>query len=420
MGSVTRPAHDSIDLASRTIWELSAAERDAVFAKLRSTRPVSWQAPADTLLTPPWPDDEGWWAVTGHAEVVSVSRRPQLFCSSRGFMFENYPPEAYQAGSSILLEDPPRHTLMRMLVSSAFTPRRIKQIDGQIARQAATIVDDLLSGGSGEGDFVRDVSQRLPMWTISEMVGIPPERRDEVAAAANMVNAPESDGERDVYEVYAASTAYLNLVALELAEERRRHPEDDVMTALVQARVDDVGLTDEEIGAFFLLLTVAGTDTTRNTTSITVKALSDHADQRQLLASDIGRYMSTAVEEFLRWATPVMTFRRTATSDVELAGQHIREGDRVVMFYASANFDEKVFDDPHRFDVTRHPNPHVAFGGGGPHFCLGAQLARAQLRTLFTELLTRVPDLEIGEPRFEANDFIREVKGLPYRYKVRA
>jgi cytochrome P450 len=414
-----RPKHDVVDLASRKLWELSAVDRDAVFAELRSSRPVSWQAPADTLLTPPWVDDVGWWAVTGHAEVVSVSRRPELFCSSQGFMFENYPPEAYRSGSSILLEDPPRHTRMRLLVSSAFTPRRVKQIEEQIARQARSIVDDLLTAGDGQGDFVRDVSQRLPMWTISEMVGIPPARRDEVAAAANMVNAPESDGERDVYQVYADATATLNRVALELAEERRRHPQDDVMTALVQARVDDVGLTDEEIGAFFLLLTVAGTDTTRNTTSITMKALTDHPEQRALLTGDLERYMPSAVEEFLRWATPVMTFRRTATSDVELAGQHIREGDRVVMFYASANFDEKVFADPTRFDVTRHPNPHVAFGGGGPHFCLGAQLARAQLRTLFTELLTRVPDLEVDEPTYETNDFIREVKGMPYRYAVR-
>jgi cytochrome P450 len=211
----------------------------------------------------------------------------------------------------------------------------------------------------------------------------------------------------------AGAIMTLTAIAMELAELRRREPADDLMTALVQAEVEGDRLRPEEIGAFFVLLSVAGNDTTRHTTSHTLRALTEFPDERRYLLDDLPARMPVAVEEFIRWATAVMTFRRTATHDTELGGQAIVEGDKVVMFYSSANRDEEAFDDPGRFDVRRDPNHHLGFGGGGPHYCLGASLARTQLRSIFAELLTRLPDIEAGEPELLAGSFINGIKRMP-------
>jgi cytochrome P450 len=208
----------------------------------------------------------------------------------------------------------------------------------------------------------------------------------------------------------------LTAAALDLAEKRRSAPGEDLMTALVQAEVDGERLTEEEISAFFVLLAVAGNDTTRHTTSHGMRALCEFPTQRQLLTEDLPGRIETAVEEFVRWATPVMTFRRNATRDAELGGQAIGAGEKVVMFYVSANRDEQAFEHPDRFDVLRSPNRHVGFGGGGPHYCLGASLARTQLRAIFTELLTRLPDIEVGEPEPLVGNFINGIKRMPCRF----
>jgi cytochrome P450 len=208
----------------------------------------------------------------------------------------------------------------------------------------------------------------------------------------------------------------LTAAALDLAEERRSAPGEDLMTALVEAEVDGERLTEEEIGAFFVLLAVAGNDTTRHTTSHAMRALCEFPAQRQLLTDDLEGRLETAVEEFVRWATPVMTFRRNATHDTEMRGQPIAGGDKVVMFYVSANRDEEAFEQPERFDVLRSPNRHVGFGGGGPHYCLGASLARTQLRAIFTELLTRLPDIDVGKPEPLVGNFINGIKRMPCRF----
>jgi cytochrome P450 len=369
----------------------------------------------------PNPDDRGFWAITRHADIRTVSRTAEVFASGQefgGVMLEDVPPDVLEAAHSILAMDHPRHAKQRALISSVFTPRRVARIEEQIRDQARRIVDSVAP--LGEIDFVERVAARLPMWTISEMIGIAPEHREEIAeAAGSMVgwNDPEfivAAGEP--IQVLFNALTFLHGHARELAAKRRAEPADDVMTALVRAELEGERLTDEEIAAFFVLLCVAGNDTTRQTASHAIKALCEHPDQRAYLTEDYEERSKAAVEEFVRWASPVLNFRRTARTDTELGGQKIGKGEKVVMFYRSGNQDEDAFDRPLRFDLSRKPNDHVGFGGGGPHFCMGSHLARTQLKALFRELLFRLPDLEVGEPEYLTGNFINGIKRLPVRF----
>ena len=411
-----RPPYDEVSLSPLSFWRKSPEEREQDFAVLRRERPVSWHPPAEGSMMPPQ-DGSGFWAVTRHADIVAVSRDPETFCSGQGIQMEDVPLDILEAASSFLATDAPRHTKLRKLVSAAFTPKRVKTIEAQIRDQARRLVDDLVA--AGDGDFVEQVSRRLPQWTIFEMVGLEDqEARDRATRAADgMVSWADEDvrAGREPAELLTDSLMTLINVALDLAEERRARPADDLMSNLVAAEVDGDRLTDEEIAAFFVLLSVAGNDTTRNTISSTARQLALHPDQRRLLQEDFEGRIGTAVDEFVRYATPVMTFRRTATRDAELHGASIRAGDWVVLFYGSGNRDERVFDDPMRFDITRSPNPHIAFGGGGPHYCMGTMLARTQLRAVFSELVTRVPDLEVGAPVYLAGNFMQAITSMPYR-----
>jgi cytochrome P450 len=393
-------------------WELTAEEREKSFKILRDERPVSWHPPIEGALMAA--EIDGVWAVTRLEDIAYVSKNPELFCSGRGVMIEAVPDDILDAAQSFLAMDGARHSTLRRLISSVFTPRQVAKIQDQIKRQATRIVDDLLA--TKEGDFVERVSKRLPMWTIYEMLGLPAELRDEaVHNADGMVSWADADvaAGREPGQVLNDSLVGLLTTGLELAEQRRAHPESDLMTLLVQAEIEGRTLTDDELGAFFVLLSVAGNDTTRNTISHTAMAFTEFPGERARLLADFPGRIGTAVEEFIRWATPVMTFRRTAARDIELHGQDIREGDWVVMFYSSGNRDESVFSDPDRFDVLRTPNNHVGFGGGGPHFCLGNMLARTQLRAVWDELLHRVPNLEVGEPTYLVGNFMSAVKKLP-------
>jgi cytochrome P450 len=409
--------HDEVDISSTAFWSLTPEVRDRSFELLRRERPISWHAPAEGGLVPQDSVDPGFWAVVLHEDVVAVSKDPQTFCSGRGVMFEDIPEEIAEAASSFLIMDAPRHVKLRRLVASAFTVRRVARIEEQIRVHARNVVSELAP--LGECDLVAQVAERLPVLTLSDMMGVSAADRELVAAAANEMvgwNDPELVGEREPIELTYHALLNLTGVALRMAEERRSHPADDLMTALVQAEVDGDRLTDEEIGAFFVLLNVAGNDTTRHTISHGVRALTLFPDQRRLLMEDFGNRIDGAIDEMLRWSTPVMTFRRTATRDLELRGQAISEGEKVVLFYFSANRDERVFEDPERFDILRHPNPHVGFGGGGPHFCLGFSLARAELRAIFDEMLHRVPDIVAGEPQYLGGNFMNGIKRLPVRF----
>lgn len=411
---MTVRGYDPIDLSSRAFWSTTAAERERSFAVLRAERPVSWHPPVeDAMLNDP--DDPGFWAITRHADIVTVSRTNEVFLSGKGVMFENYPEELLESTQSFLAMDPPRHTMLRKLATAAFTPRQVRRIEDSIKANAKTIVEELRAAGSG-ADFVEHCAKELPLRTLSDMVGIPDSERERVAHAADaLVSTTDPvflDG-RNPLEVMFENVMYLHQVAGALAAERRDHPGDDLFSSLVNAEVDGDRLTDADVSAYFVLLAVAGNDTTRQTTSHALKALTDFPDQRAWLLEDFGNRIGMAVEEFIRWASPVMNFRRTAATDYELGGQTIRAGEKVAMFYASGNWDDRLFDQPDRFDLSRDPNPHVGFGGGGQHYCLGTHVARAQLRAIFGELLRQVPDIEAGEPEYLAGSFIHGIRKMP-------
>lgn len=414
------PDPDPLDLSSLEFWGRPMVERDATFAELRRERPISWHHPPEGMLMPR-EDDPGFWAVVRHADIGYVSKNPKLFCSGQGVQFQDVPPELLEATQSFLAMDAPRHTQLRKIVSAAFTPKQVRRVEDRIAERAERIVDDLIDhlADHADGDFVALVAKRLPMGTIYDLMGAPESYQDSLAEAADLLvatNDPdvlENLGLEDPLQAAGQALHALLGPALELAEARRRDPRDDLMTNLVTAEVDGQRLTDPEIGAFFVLLSVAGNDTTRNTIAHSMRRLVENPDQRAWLAADLEGRIGGAVEEFVRHASPVLTFRRTATRDTELRGRHIAAGDKVVMFYESGNRDSDVFTDPLRFDLSRHPNPHVGFGGGGPHFCLGNMLARTQLRQIFSQLLTRVPDLTVGEPETLRSNFVHAVKTMP-------
>ncbi|MDT5226740.1 MAG: hypothetical protein QOH94_533 [Mycobacterium sp.] len=411
--AATPRPYDPIDLSSRAFWSTTAREREQVFAQLRADRPVSWHPPVEDALMSD-PDDPGYWAVTRRDDIVAMSRDNETFLSGKGVIFENVPEELLEASQSFLAMDPPRHTFLRKLVSSAFTPRQIRRIEESIRANARTIVEELKDAGSGT-DFVERCAKELPIRTLSDMVGIPEEERQKVAHAADAMVSwadPVYLNGRQPLEVLFEAQMYIHQVAFGLAAERRATPGDDLLSALVNAEVDGDRLSDADIAAFFVLLAVAGNDTTRQTTSHALKALTDYPDQRAWLLEDFDNRIGGAVEEFIRWATPVMTFRRTAAKDVDIAGQTVSAGEKVVMFYSSGNFDTAVFEHPERLDLSRSPNPHVGFGGGGVHFCLGANLARAQLRAIFGELLHQLPDIAAGDPAYLAGNFIHGIRSM--------
>lgn len=416
---MTRP-HDEIDLSAKAFWDLTADAREKSFAVLRAERPISWQRPVEDAWMPD-PDDVGYWAVVRHADIVEVSRRSDVFVSGQGVTFELLPPDVLRGSQSILAMDAPEHTQIRRLISAAFTPKQIKRIDEQVKANAKEIVDAIAA--KGEAELVSEVAAVMPMRTVLDMIGVDRDEQIKVARAAEIItgwNDPDVRGGRERGPALAEVGWYLTKLARKLAAQRREDPREDLISALAQAEVDGERLNDVQISAFFTLLVVAGTDTTRQTTSHAIKALTDFPEQREWLMADFDGRIGGAIEEFVRWASPVMTFKRTCVADTELAGQPIRAGEKVVMFYPSGNWDTEVFDHPERFDLSRSPNPHVGFGGGGVHYCLGNQLAKSKLRALFRELLTRLPDIRAGEPVLLAGNFIHGIKSMPVTFTPEA
>jgi cytochrome P450 len=410
----------SVDLGSLEFWGQTAEERDSSFAELRRDAPISQHEPLEDILGLPDQELHRYWAIVRHEDIRRISRDPQTFCSRDGVQFGDAPPEILEASQSFLAMDAPRHTKLRGLVSAAFTPRQVARIEDGIRLNAKRIVQE--AAPTGGGDFVELVAKRLPLVTISDMIGVPEPDRERVVSAADMlvsVADPEVFGDRQPLELLGEALWTLTQFATELAAHREQSPGDDLMTALVQAEVDGERLTHAEIAAFFVLLSVAGNDTTRHTTSHAMRALTVNPDQRAVLMDDLDARLPVAVEEFVRWASPVLTFRRTVTREVEIHGQELVPGERVVLFYHSGNRDELAFEDPWRFDVSRDPNRHLGFGGGGPHYCLGASLARTQLRSIFGELLHVVPDIEAEQPELLRSAFIHGVKRMQVSFTPR-
>ena len=383
-----------------------------LFARMRAETPVLW---VDE------PGGSGFWSLTRYADVVHVNRDNLTYSSYRGgALLPDHPLESLEQQRLMMLNmDPPMHTRYRLLVNKGFTPRRIAALEER-ARQMTNEIIDRVSE-KGECDFVEDIAAELPLQVIAELMGVPQEDRRLVFDWSNrMVGAADEEYQSSA-NPEAAFEASMELYAYanRLAAEKRANPHDDILSALINAEVDGEKLTELELDMFFLLLAVAGNETTRNLISHGMLALMEHPGERQKLLDDPSK-IPGAVEEMLRWGSPVMHFRRTATKDVEIGGQPIAEGEKVVIWYISANRDESVFDDPYTFDVERSPNEHVAFGGGGPHFCLGANLARMEIRVMFEEVLRRLPDMELAGPaqRLKSN-FINGIKHIPVSFTPR-
>lgn len=415
-GNESKPGYDEIDISTAEFWRQQLEEQDRSFRALRAHRPVSWQRPAEFAQLPD-PEDPGYWAVTGHAEICEVSRNSEVFVSGQGVMYDTFPPEILQMSLSFEAMDPPRHGQLRGLVTHAFTPHRVRRVQEDIGRAAHALVESVAD--RGRIDFVADLATPLPLINFCDTMGVPTDCREVVAAAVADLVAwadPEILAGRAPDEVQMQAVLTLHRIAGELSAERLRQPTDDLFTALVQAEVDGRRLDPTELGAFFVLLSVAATATTKHTASFAALGLTDHPDQRTWLLADFEGRIDRAVEEMLRYGTVVMNMRRTAAVETTLGGMRIAPGDKVVMFYSSANRDESRFNAPHTMDLSRHPNPHLAFGGGGAHHCFGAQLARTQLRALFGALLTQIPDFRAHSPRFLGTSFMRGITHLDFEF----
>ena len=358
------------------------------------------------------PDGPGFWVLTRFDDVMHASREWETYSSAHGTNIEDA-----QGGAELMMlnMDPPQHTRLRKLVSGGFTPRMIARTEPHIREIAAEIVDAVAK--RGECDFVTEVAAELPLQVIAEFIGVPLEDRHKIFTWSNtMIGMEDPEYGNSSIEKATEAAAEMFGYADSLATERRKTPRQDLVTKLIQAEVEGEQLTDMDFDAFFLLLAVAGNETTRNLISGGMRLLMENPDERQKLVDDPSR-LGPAIEEMLRMVTPVMHFRRTATKDVEIGGKKIKEGDKVVVWYISANRDESMFPDPHRFDGARSPNEHIAFGGGGPHFCLGANLARLEIRVMFEELLKRIPDMEpTAEPSRLRSNFINGLKHMPVKF----
>jgi len=410
------PVTGDLDLSQNEFWMLSLAERHRAFAKLRELDSPPYFADPENPFAAA--DATGYYALVKHADVVEASRHPEIFSSARGATsLIDLPPEFNEYFGSMINMDDPRHARLRRIVSRAFTPKMIKKFEEDVQLTAASIVEDLLAAGSC--DFVAQVSTRLPLKIICQMMGIGDDHYDMVLRNSNTILAggdPEflsADMDEAIGQILTAGADLAALVT-DLAAARQEDPADDLITALATANVDGEQLTPAELASFFVLLVVAGNETTRNAISHALMLLTEHREQRELLLADFDGRIGGAVEEIVRYVSPVMWMRRSLTQDAVVNGHQFREGDKVALMYCAANRDESVFADPERFDITRTPNPHVGFGGAGPHFCLGAHLARREITVMLRELLGRVPAIRAsGKPDRLLSSFINGIKHLP-------
>lgn len=376
------------------------------FRELRRHAPVAWH---------PYKDG-GFYALSGHAEISAVSRDSATWSSQATGVFFDVPTpeESYQLALMMLTIDPPRHTKLRSLVSKGFTPRQVARLNDHVADMAREIVDAVIERGAC--DFVNDIAGALPSFVIAELLGIPladGRRLYELTEIMNTGAVGHAEGQTGAVDAQMQMFQY----GTELAARKRAEPGDDIATSLLRAEVDGESLTDLEFNMFFLLLINAGGDTTRNLVAAGILALLDHPSERDRLVTEPS-LLPTAIEELLRYTSPVTVFVRTATTDTELRGIPIKAGERVAMFYPSANRDETRFADPDRLDIGRAPNPHLAFGGGGTHFCLGANLARVEASAIIPEVLSRMTDLELAGPvqRVRSN-LMNGIHSMPVRFK---
>lgn len=423
-------ATPTLSIGDPAFWRRPLQARMDDFAALRAEAPFT-RSEIPNLLTG---EMDEFFAVTRYAELVEISRRPQDFCSGQGSTnISDMPAEALEFFGSFIAMDDPRHARQRGIVARSFTPRQLQRVLDSVETICTEVIDGFCE--QGEVDLVEAFSQPFPLLVICDMMGIPRSEFDTVLRATNvilgggdpeMMGVPREAFAPDALDIPTLTNALfgagMELIGImsELAEFRRKHPTDDLTSALVNAEVGDDLLAPHEIGPFFILLAVAGNDTTRTATSIGMHLLSQHPEQRRIWQDDLPGTTATAVDEIVRMASPVTFMRRTCTRDLTLADHELSEGDKMILFYGAANRDPRAFDDPEAFDVRRTPNNHVGFGGPGPHFCLGAHLARRELSVAFDQLLTRLPDIDVaGEPEhLEALGvpLVGGIKRLPVRF----
>lgn len=412
---------DSPALADINLWDkdrfVEGVPHDW-FETLRREAPVFWHE-GDASFDGPQGSAGPFWCVTGYDDVVTVNRDNATFSSAARLVFMWDPDDENLEQQRLLMlnMDPPLHTRYRRLINKGFTPRMVSELETTMRKRTREIIDRVAE--KGECDFVTEVAAELPLQVIADLMGVPQDDRHKLFEWSNRMIGADDPEYGITEEIAQQASMELYAYAAQLAEEKRANPKDDLISVLTTAEVDGERLSGLEIDLFFLLLSVAGNETTRNLISHGMVDLLNNPDQLEKVRANRALLPGT-VEEMLRYASPVMHFRRTATTDVELSGQPIKAGDKVVIWYISANRDEKIFADPYTFDIERTPNEHVAFGGGGPHFCLGANLARLEITVMFDEVLDRLDDIELTAPvsRLRSN-FINGLKHIPLKFTVK-
>jgi cytochrome P450 len=408
-----------IDLGTIEFWEWDDDRRDGAFATLRRVSPITFFEVAEFAG---FPTGAGHWALTTFDDVRHASRHPEIFSSSpTSTSLNDVSPEVSEFFGSMITLDDPRHIRLRTIVNRAFTPKVVARIEDSVRDRARRLATDLVaSHPEGSADFVAEVAGPLPLQIICDMMGIPEEDEEKVFHWTTVImSTGDEEASGDFDEIVKVATE-LAEYGVGLAEERRARPGDDLTTNLVQAEVDGERLTSAEIASFFILLTAAGNETTRNAISHGMVALTRYPEQRQKWWGDFDGVAGTAVEEIVRWASPIIFMRRNLTQDIEMRGIKMKAGDKISMWYNSANRDEGKFGNPWLFDVTRDPNPQIGYGAGGAHFCLGANLARREIRVLFEELHTQVPDIvATEEPAILRSAFVHGIKRLPVAWTPR-
>ena len=409
-------AVDSINISDPEFWKGSRQHRESVFATLRREAPVKF-FPEIPLAN--FPVGPGYWALTKHDDIWHVSRNPELFCSGKGSNIADLTVELNEFFGSMISMDDPKHVRLRTIVSKGFTPKEITRIEEYVKNKAKSIVDKVLAkyGPNEEFDFVDNIAAPFPLQIICEMMGIPESDERQILDWTNVILGA---GDPD----FGGTLENLITVALEmfayaqaLGEARLANPTDDLTSVMMHSIVDGDRMSSQEFGSFFILLVVAGNETTRNAISHGMLQLTEHPDQKAAWYGDFESKTKGAVEEIVRWASPVIHFRRTATRDTEIRGVKIKEGEKVVMWYNSGNRDEEIYENPHQFNIARTLAPaQVGFGAGGPHFCLGANLARREIAVMFDEIRRRLPNLVVtGEPAYLQSNFINGIKRMPCR-----
>ena len=405
-------ALEDINLGTFEFWGMDDSLRDGAFATLRREAPIKFFHEVEFEGIEPGP---GHWALTKLDDVFYASRHPEIFSSYPNITIGDQIPEVAEYFGSMIALDDPRHARLRNIVRSAFTPKVVARTEESVRERAQQLVSAMIANHpDGNAELVTELSGPLPLQVICDMMGIPEEDHDRIFHWPNIIMGFGDPDLTTDFDEFLRVAFDIGAYATALAEDRRVNPRDDLTTSLVAAEVDGERLTSAEIASFFILLAVAGNETTRNAISHGVLALTRYPEQREIWWNDFESVKDTAVEEVVRWASPVIYMRRTVTRDIELSGVKMAEGDKVTMWYASANRDEDKFANPWLFDVTRTPNHHVGFGGGGAHFCLGANLARREIAVVFEELHRRMPDIAVTEePSMLLSAFIHGIKRLP-------